>query len=716
MFRGPISDGAVGDGKWPPARLGWVKIVHTAPGLLNWRPVARSPMHQVFISYNNADRRLVDELSQSLEGAGYSTWFYDRDSRIGFNYMDYVGALISECQAMVLLISPLSVESQQVTREVVRACEENKFVLPLLCGMTYAQFQKLAPIWRQALAGIAALELSAQGISAIAPRLIEALHTRGIAPAGVTRPGPPSLNYAAHASAEVSGTIVASASTPQEPRVAAGPAVRTGIAARRIMLAYKRDAVPDEDVLHFLEAELARRGAAVFIDRHLKPGMEWAREIEQQIRSSDIVIPLLSQASVQSEMLSLEVEIAKEAALENNGKPYLIPVRVNFEGRLPDPLGPILDPIQYALWKGPGENERLLEDLLPAIENPPARRVKTDSGDGQGAVPLDSQYYIVRQTDQTFLDAVEHRESIVLIKGPRQMGKTSLLARGLQQARKSGATVVLTDFQKLSQDDLKSAGTLFRGLAELIADQLELDFVEQNWAPERISNANLTFERFLKREVLRKIDRPLVWGMDEVDRLFSCDFATQVFGLFRAWHNERSLEPEGPWSRLTLAIVHATEPHLFIQDLNQSPFNVGTKIVLEDFTAEQVAELNRRYNSLLAGPGELQRFRDLVGGHPFLARRGLQELSKPGMTLDVFEKSAERDDGPFGDHLRRMLVLLAKDAELSAAVRTVLEGKRDLSRESFFRLRSAGVMAGDSAQEARMRCGLYAGYLKRQML
>jgi len=186
--------------------------------------------------------------------------------------------------------------------------------------------------------------------------------------------------------------------------------------------------------------------------------------------------------------------------------------------------------------------------------------------------------------------------------------------------------------------------------------------------------------------------------------------------LFRAWHNERSLEPEGPWSRLTLAIVHATEPHLFIQDLNQSPFNVGTKIVLEDFTAEQVAELNRRYNSLLAGPGELQRFRDLVGGHPFLARRGLQELSKPGMTLDVFEKSAERDDGPFGDHLRRMLVLLAKDAELSAAVRTVLEGKRDLSRESFFRLRSAGVMAGDSAQEARMRCGLYAGYLKRQML
>src|SRR5579872_2971207 len=268
-------------------------------------------MHQVFISYNNADRRLVDELSQSLEGAGYSTWFYDRDSRIGFNYMDYVGALISECQAMVLLISPLSVESQQVTREVIRACEENKFVLPVLCGMTYAQFQKLAPIWRQALAGIAALELPLQGISAIAPRLVEALHNRGIQPAGVAAQAPAILNHNAAAATVPSAIPPTAVAAPDIARSAEMPRSSTtstpapNIATRRIMLAYKRDARPDEDVLQLLEAELTRRGASVFVDRHLQPGMEWAREIERQIRSSDIVIPLLSEASIQSEMLSL---------------------------------------------------------------------------------------------------------------------------------------------------------------------------------------------------------------------------------------------------------------------------------------------------------------------------------------------------------------------------------------------------------------------------
>ena len=652
-------------------------------------------MHQVFISYNNADRRLVDELSQGLEAAGYSTWYYDRDSRVGFNYMEYVGALISECQAVALLISPMSVESAQVTREVIRASEETKFILPVLCGMTYAQFQKMAPSWRQALAGIAALELPTQGFSDILPRLIEALRNRGISPTEVEKQPVVTNHHARTASPAVADRKTT---------------------ARRIMLAYKRGVHPDEELLHLLETELTDRGASVFIDRHLKPGMEWAREIEQQIRSSEIVIPLLSEASIQSEMLSLEVEIAKEAAQHNSGKPYLIPVRVNFEGKLPDPLGPILDPIQYSLWKGAADNERLLAELIPVIENPPPRRAKTDSGDGHGAVPLDSEYYIIRRTDQIFLDAIANRDSIVLIKGPRQMGKTSLLARGLQQARKSGAKVVLTDFQKLSQDDLKSVTTFFRGLAELIADQLDLDFAEQNWAPDRVANPNLAFEKFIKREVLRKLEQPLVWGMDEVDRLFNCDFATQVFGLFRAWHNERSLEPDGPWSRLTMAIVHATEPHLFIQDLNQSPFNVGTKIVLEDFTLGQVAELNRRYKSPLRNASELQRFYDLVGGHPFLARRGLQELAKTGTGMEAFEKSAGRDDGPFGDHLRRMLVLLAKDADLSAAVRSVLEGKPNMSRSSFFRLRSAGVLAGDSVDEARMRCGIYQDYLKRQML
>src|SRR5204863_6992379 len=105
----------------------------------------------------------------------------------------------------------------------------------------------------------------------------------------------------------------------------------------------------------------------------------------------------------------------------------------------------------------------------------------------------------------------------------------------------------------------------------------------------------LNFRLYMRREVLGRLETHLVWGLDEVDRLFSCPFASEVFGLFRSWHNERALDPAGPWSRLTLAMSYATEAHLFITDLNQSPFNVGTALALRDFTAEQVGELNQRY-------------------------------------------------------------------------------------------------------------------------
>jgi hypothetical protein len=332
-----------------------------------------------------------------------------------------------------------------------------------------------------------------------------------------------------------------------------------------------------------------------------------------------------------------------------------------------------------------------------------------------GALPLDSAFYIVRPTDELFRTALERRDSIVLVQGARQMGKTSLLARGLQQARERGSAVLLTDFQMLPRACLESAESLYLGLAEAIADQLDLDVrFEEVWREGRGGSINL--ERFLRREVLGPLARPLVWGMDEVDRLFPCDFGSQVFGLFRSWYNRRALDPTGPWSRLTLAIAYATEAHLFISDLNLSPFNVGTRVTLEDLTREQVGELNRRYQSPLRSPEEVERFFRLLNGQPYLVQRGLHEMVEQGMDLATLEAQADQDEGLFGDHLRRLLVALAQDAELTDVVRGLLRGEPCPTRESFYRLRSAGVITGPSGSAIRFRCRLYQTYLERTLL
>jgi DNA-binding SARP family transcriptional activator len=533
----------------------------------------------------------------------------------------------------------------------------------------------------------------------------------------------------------------ATALTPADPRSMLLEQTGSLPGAPRLVLLHQRHAQPDEQLVKALETRLAAHGYQVYADHQAAVGLEWARQMERQVRTADVVIPLLSPASVQSEMLAYGLQMAQEAA-DREGKPRLLPVWVNDPGPLPEPLASIGGPLDGPAWASPQDEERLMSELLNALRSPdpaeprqmdaplasphhpPASRVLITSSPYHspaplepvsGAVPIGSPFYVVRRADGEFGQAIAQQDSIVLIKGARQMGKTSLLARGLRQAREAGARVVLTDFQKLNTRSLDSAENLLLTLAQWMAVQLDLSVMPQEtWNPG--CSPNLNFELFLRRQVLSTIDAPVVWGLDEVDRLFPCDCGSEVFGLFRSWHNERILDPASPWSRFTLVITYATEAHLFITDLNQSPFNVGTRLRLDDFTREQVADLNRRLCSPLRDEEQLARFFDLVGGQPYLVRRGLHEMTTQGLDVAALAEQADQDQGIFGDHLRRIMASLGQEPELCEAVRQVLRGGPCPTAASFYHLRGAGVLVGESARDARPRCELYAAFLRRHLL
>jgi DNA-binding SARP family transcriptional activator len=359
----------------------------------------------------------------------------------------------------------------------------------------------------------------------------------------------------------------------------------------------------------------------------------------------------------------------------------------------------------------------LVADLLAAERDrkplPPGGGGQTEIEPPGGPVPLHSLLYLERGTDAEFRHAVERGDSIVLVKGPRQVGKTSLLHRGLAAARDGGARMVRTDLSDLNAGDLESADALLRSLAGQLADVLEVDASLAAWEPHRGPNVN--FRQFLRKAVLREGAPRLVWGLDDVDRLFGLPFAGEVFALFRSWHNERSLDPSGPWSRLTLAMAYATEAHLFITDLNQSPFNVGTRLTLEDFTPAQVADLNRRHGSPLQNEREVQAFYRLLGGHPYLVRLGLFRLVKGSLRWSQLESEAGRTDSVFAEHLRRLGHALSRDPALAAVVSGLLKGESRPDEDSFYRLSSAGVLSGGTPARARFRCPLYASFLARSL-
>ncbi|MSU36711.1 MAG: toll/interleukin-1 receptor domain-containing protein [Pedosphaera sp.] len=530
------------------------------------------------------------------------------------------------------------------------------------------------------------------------------------------------------------------------------PLPLTTPAAARVTILRHRDAAADEMLSRTLEVELTKAGFAAYVDRAVHANLDWAREIAAQLKASEAVVVLVSPDSAGSEFFVSEVETAREAA-EGDGKPRLIEVRIGTFEEVPDLLSSLMTGTPRFAWHGIEDNTKLIRQLVDLIREVPSARgpmrltiskglrlsartapvprpvvqpaavatllagtsapLQLDSFGG--AVPLQSSYYMERSADREMQNSLIRYDSIILLKGARQIGKTSMLARGLQFARERGAKVALTDFQKFNQTNLENVGVFYLSLAESLADQLDLAVLPADtWDERRGPNSN--FERFVRRAVLEKLNAPLVWGLDEVDRLFTTPYGSEVFGLFRSWHNERALDPSGPWVGLTLAIAYATEAHVFITDMNQSPFNVGTRLALEDFSIAQVTDLNMRYGSPLKTPQELARFFKVTGGHPFLSRRGLYELAARKMALAEFETVAVADSGFFGEHLRRMLVLLARDPNLTDVIRGVLHGQECPTPESFYRLRSAGLITGDSQGIVRMRCQVYGDYLRQHLM
>jgi hypothetical protein len=368
--------------------------------------------------------------------------------------------------------------------------------------------------------------------------------------------------------------------------------------------------------------------------------------------------------------------------------------------------------LERLLWGAAARTPRPTREAGGVLRPALPRAVENTLVEPGGALPIGSPFYIVRETDRQLLDAVKRRDGIILIQGARQMGKTSLLARGLNEARTASVNVVFTDFQVLSAQVLVSAEAFYKEILALLVDALDLDIdLNAAWRPER--GPALNFERVLRREILQKLDAPLVWGIDEADRLFGGLIANEVFGLFRSWHNERVVNPDCPWSRLTMLISYATEAHLFITDLNQSPFNTGTRVYLNDFTPEQVSDLNERYGNPLPDRDRLDRFYRLTGGQPYLTQKGLYELARQRFTPETLFERAEMEEGPYGEHLRRLALSLRQEPTFIEAIRTVLRGDGVLPQNVFYLLRSSSVLTGDSPATAGLRCELYRRYLQK---
>lgn len=357
-------------------------------------------------------------------------------------------------------------------------------------------------------------------------------------------------------------------------------------------------------------------------------------------------------------------------------------------------------------------SETNVEVTNTPIENSlssPAGPLKLE--DPQGTMDPRSPFYIERQADDVALSTIRGQGVTITIKGPRQVGKSSLLIRISDLATNLGKRVAFLDFQLFDHEALQDSDVFFRQFCALITESLGMD----SGNLDRFWNSPLQnlqrCSRFMDHS-LRELGVPVLLAMDEVDSIFDTDFRTSFFSMLRAWHNNRA-QTHGIWKQLDMALVTSTEPYFFIANLYQSPFNVGQVISLEDFRPDEVAELDHRHGSLLT-ERQQKELMTLSGGHPYIVRLALYLVASERFSVDQLFSTATAPNGPFDDHLRRQLYLLRGKKEMVRALRQVMRYHRCDDKEVFFRLHGAGLVRLEGG-EVVMRCQLYEKFFQRNL-
>ena len=139
-------------------------------------------MSQVFISHVAEDAATASELTVGLEEAGYTTWFYERDSLPSPPYVTQILQAIAQSTVVIVLVSSAALGSWQVDRDIFQAFTTQKAMVPVLIGITHKELRHRHREWVLMFGPATWLSLPPDGVSAFIPRLVQGLKSMGAEP------------------------------------------------------------------------------------------------------------------------------------------------------------------------------------------------------------------------------------------------------------------------------------------------------------------------------------------------------------------------------------------------------------------------------------------------------------------------------------------------------------------------------------------------------
>jgi hypothetical protein len=191
----------------------------------------------------------------------------------------------------------------------------------------------------------------------------------------------------------------------------------------------------------------------------------------------------------------------------------------------------------------------------------------------------------------------------------------------------------------------------------------------------------------------------LVFFIDEIDTVRSLPFSTdEFFAAIRECYNRRSEDRE--FSRVAFCLLGVATPSELIRNTRTTPFNIGRRVELTDFTCSEALPLASRLSESQSSARRLlERLIHWTSGHPYLTQRLCRAIVE--MRHD---RASSLDDAAI-DALVEQLFLSPRareqDDNLLFVRERILRTEADLSRllGLYERVLSGEMIADDDADD-----------------
>jgi formylglycine-generating enzyme required for sulfatase activity/energy-coupling factor transporter ATP-binding protein EcfA2 len=333
-----------------------------------------------------------------------------------------------------------------------------------------------------------------------------------------------------------------------------------------------------------------------------------------------------------------------------------------------------------------------------------------------GTMDPDAPSYVERRADAELLDHLLASD-VCSILSPRQMGKSSLIARAMARLEKRSVECVTVDLQRVGTASLSTEEfylSVLHQVSRQLTPPMTLPSIQAWWRRRRGLTAVDRFATFLEDAVIGQPRRTLAVFVDEIDKMLDVTFSDEFFGCLRALYNARARNAD--LRRLTFVLSGVAAPRDLVKDENLSPFNIGHSIELTDFTITEALKLTEPWSVTAPGAERLlKRVLYWTGGHPYLTHRLCAEVAetRPGA-------AAEQDiDRVAGDlfftertwedmNLQWVRSALVKDSggellDLYARIRSVETVADDKRSSLHMKLKLTGVVRVDATSRPRFR-------------